>query len=213
MMQTPNNHRTRIIAAGVLLALGCVAVAPLRTAAQEAKDKEAPGKSSYDQISPVLLGQESFAAQMAKDKADKPAVMARQQKLLEERYDLTARPDTKLKMTRGKPIQVGPTTRLPVGMTWEKLAEMTPEQIRERDLFPKGFLPLPHPKRDAGGMLFPQMEIKQLARVEPTSTATTSRLRPRASTRWSTAARCISCRKSSNCSIFRRRRAWASTAS
>ena len=232
------------------------------------------------------------------------------------------------------------------------------------DLFPKGFLPLPHPKHDAGGMLFPQMEIKQLARVErfdldfdipehflpefppaiflttrpdlgdvsqgklvtvenfqelfagilnakdleglrllvtqfpqqqfnatadrkteqpsghagrhvlrlpcerphvgrdapggrhsaavapapdrhaqparrqhptavrlaasaedrsktspssssgpPTSTATTSRLRPRASTRWSAAARCISCRKSRHCSIFRRRRAWASTAS
>ena len=108
MMLSSNNHRIRIIAAGVLLVVGCVAVAPLRTEAQEAKENEARGKSSYDQISPVLLGQESFAAQMAKDKADKPAVMARQQKLLEERYDLTARPDPKLKMTRGKPIQVGP---------------------------------------------------------------------------------------------------------
>ena len=35
-------------------------------------------KSSYDQIAPVLLGKESFQAVMAKDKADKPAVMARQ---------------------------------------------------------------------------------------------------------------------------------------
>src|SRR5438552_1635527 len=45
--------------------------------------------SSYDQISPALLGQESFQAMMAKDKAAKAAVMERQKKLLEERYDLT----------------------------------------------------------------------------------------------------------------------------
>ena len=32
---------------------------------------------------------------MARDKADKTAVMARQKKLLEERYDLTPRPDAK----------------------------------------------------------------------------------------------------------------------
>jgi cytochrome c peroxidase len=69
-------------------------------------------------------------------------------------------------MTRGKPIQVGPVTKLPDGTTWEDLAKMSPDEIREKGVFPKGFLPLPHPKHDAGGMLFPQMEIKQLARLE-----------------------------------------------
>ncbi len=119
--------------------------------------------SSYDQIAPVLLGKESFQAVMAKDKADKEAVMARQKKLLEERYDLTPRPDKKVTMSRGKPIPVGPTAKLPEGMTWDKLAAMSSEEIRDKGLFPKGFLPLPHPKHEVGGMVFPQMEIKLLA--------------------------------------------------
>jgi len=127
---------------------------------------EAPPKSSYDQVSPVLLGDETFAGMMAKDKADKSKVMARQQALLEERYDLSVRTDPTVKMTRGKPIPVGPTAKLPAGMSWEKLATMAPDEIRAASLFPKGYLPLPHPKHEAGGMVFPQAEIKLLARVE-----------------------------------------------
>ena len=122
--------------------------------------------SSYDQIAPVLLGKETFQAVMARDKAEKDAVMARQKGLLEERYDLTPHPDAKLTMSRGKPIQVGPTARLPEGMSWEKLAAMSSDDIREKGLFPKGFLPLPHPKHEVGGMVFPQMEIKQLPRLQ-----------------------------------------------
>jgi hypothetical protein len=45
--------------------------------------------SSYDQIAPVLQGKETFQAVMARDKADKGSVMARQKQLLEERYNLT----------------------------------------------------------------------------------------------------------------------------
>ena len=122
--------------------------------------------SSYDQIAPVLLGKESFQAVMAKDKADKESVMTRQKKLLEERYDLTPHPDSKVTMSRGKPIPVGPTAKLPEGVTWDQLAAMTCDDIREKGLFPKGYLPLPHPKHEAGGMVFPQMEIKQIARLE-----------------------------------------------
>ncbi|MGO9815694.1 MAG: cytochrome B6, partial [Isosphaeraceae bacterium] len=122
--------------------------------------------SSYDQIAPALLGRESFQAVMAKDKADKESVMARQKKLLEERYDLTPRPDGKVTMSRGKPIQVGPTAKLPEGLTWEQLTAMASDEIREKGLFPKGFLPLPHPKHEVGGMVFPQMEIKQFGRLE-----------------------------------------------
>ena len=128
----------------------------------EPKDTTA---SSYDQIAPVLQGKQTFQAVMGKDKADKASVMARQKTLLEERYDLAPRPDKKVTMPRGKPIPVGPTAKLPKGMTWEKLAEMSSDAIREQGLFPKGFLPLPHPKHEVGGMVFPQMEIKQLPRL------------------------------------------------
>jgi cytochrome c peroxidase len=123
-------------------------------------------KSSYDQIAPVLLGKGTLRDVMAKDKADKPGVMERHKKLLEERYDLAPKADPNAKMTRGKPVPVGPTARLADGMTWDKLASTSPDDIREKGLFPRGYLPLPHPKHDAGGMLFPQMEIKQLPRLE-----------------------------------------------
>ncbi len=122
--------------------------------------------SSYDQIAPVLVGKDSFPAVMAKDKADKESVMARQKQLLDERYDLTSRTDGNVTMSRGKPVQAGPTAKLPEGVTWDQLAAMSSDEIRDKGLFPKGFLPLPHPKHEAGGMVFPQMEIKALPRLE-----------------------------------------------
>jgi cytochrome c peroxidase len=124
------------------------------------------GKTSYDQIAPVILGEETFAARMAKDKAGKDAVMARQKALLEERYDLTKRVDENVRMTRGKPIPVGPATKLPPGLSWEQLARLSPQEIQDKGLFPKGFLPLPHPNHPVGGMVFPQNEIKLLPRLE-----------------------------------------------
>src|SRR5205807_2729500 len=72
----------------------------------------------------------------------------------------------RVSMTRGKPIPVGPTARLAGGTTWEKLAGMSPDQVRESGQFPKGYLPLPHPNHPVGGMVFPQAEIKLLARLE-----------------------------------------------
>jgi cytochrome c peroxidase len=123
------------------------------------------GKTSYDQVSPVLLGEESFQKMMADDKANKDKVMARQKALLQERYDLSVRTDPSVKMTRGKPIPVGPATKLPPGMTWDKLASLSPDEIKEKALLPKGFLPLPHPHHEVGGMVFPQQEIKELARL------------------------------------------------
>src|SRR5688572_14461316 len=89
----------------------------------EKKQYRDVGKTSYDQIAPVLIGQESFADVMAKDKARKADIMARQKKLLEERSDLTNTVHDHIKTARGKPIPVGPTAKLPEGMTWEKLAK------------------------------------------------------------------------------------------
>ena len=49
-------------------------------------------------------------------------------------------------------------------MTWEKLAGMTPEEIKEKNLWPAGFYPLPHPHHEAGGMIFPQVLIDETKR-------------------------------------------------
>src|SRR2546423_15306739 len=157
-MQTDCRRRNRrwwsLVA--VTAAMAFVAI-PSLTRSQPRPDGGKPaatGSSSYDQIAPVLLGKEKFQDVLAKDKADKESVMARETRLLQERYALTPRPDPKLTMSRGKPIQVGPTARLPEGMTWDKLAAMSSDEVRDKGLFPKGFLPLPHPKQEVGGMVF-----------------------------------------------------------
>src|SRR5918995_1144903 len=85
-------------------------------------------------FTPVI--EEPFDVVRARDIAAKPRVMAAHQRLLEERYDLSRRVDESVRMTRGKPIPVGPTAKLKGGMTWDQLGRMTPEAIRERDLFP-----------------------------------------------------------------------------
>jgi cytochrome c peroxidase len=113
-------------------------------------------------FSPVI--EEPFDVVRARDKAAKPRVMAEHQRLLEERYDLSRRVDENVRMTRGKPIPVGPTAKLKIGTTWEQLGQMSAATIRERDLFP--YLPLPHVNHPVGGMVFSQAQIKLLPRVE-----------------------------------------------
>lgn len=101
---------------------------------------------------------------MKEDIAAKPKVMAAHTKLLEKRYNLKAKLDPEVKMTRGKPLAVGPTARLAEGLTWEKLAEMSADEIRKKDLFP--YPSLPHPKHMPGGQVFPQIQIEMFPRLE-----------------------------------------------
>src|SRR5437879_5917452 len=108
------------ITATVVLVMA-LAVQP-RFAAGRTQDPPTTAPSSYDQISPVLLGQQTFEKMKAKDINDKPAVMARQKELLQERYDLSVRVSDKVKMSRGKPIPIGPATKLPPGTKWDDLA-------------------------------------------------------------------------------------------
>jgi cytochrome c peroxidase len=100
---------------------------------------------------------------MKNDIADKPKVAAAQQQLLERRFDLTPKLDPSAKMSRGKPLPVGPTARLQ-GMTWQNLGRMTPDEIRKRGIFP--YPSLPHPKHAAGGMVFPPMQIEMFPRLD-----------------------------------------------
>ena len=119
-------------------------------------------KSSYAPVVP----KEEFSVTMSRMKTEKPAVMKRQMDLLQERYDLRNDPAPDITMTRGKPVQRGIRVKLPPGTSWEKLAALTPEEIRGGDLFPPGFLPLPHPNHPEGGMVFPQFEINEIKKQE-----------------------------------------------
>src|SRR5580700_5073902 len=120
------------------------------------------GATSYMPVDP----QEAFAATMARMRAAQPAIQKRQADLLAERYDLANSAAAGVTMSRGKPVQAGVRARLPAGATWEQLANTTPNDIRERNLFPKAFFPLPHPNHPEGGMLFPKFEIEEIKKQE-----------------------------------------------
>ena len=98
--------------------------------------------------------------------AAKPKLALEQQQLLSERYDLANHPSSEVFMSRGKPIQEGVRVKLPGSINWEKLGAMSAQDIRTQHLFPKGFMPLPHPNHPEGGMLFPQFEIDELKKQE-----------------------------------------------
>src|SRR6266536_1259186 len=127
-------------------------------------DAQKPQSSGQQQSSYMSVNEEPFDVVRTRDKANKASVMAAQQRLLEARYNLARRVDENVRMTRGKPIPVGPTARLKSGVTWEQLGRMSPEEIRDKGLFP--YLPLPHVNHPVGGMVFPQTEIKVLPRLE-----------------------------------------------
>jgi len=104
---------------------------------------------------------EEFLSLTRRLQAEQPAYAKRQQDMLAFRYDLADRPARGVVMSRGKPVQDGVRVKLPAGLTWEKLAAFSPEEIRERQLWPAGFLPLPHPHHEAGGMVFPKFLIEE----------------------------------------------------
>ena len=108
--------RTRILTTfTILLALVAGTLVAREVGAQK------PQESKASSFTPVV--EEPFDVVRARDKAAKAAVMAAHRQLLEQRYDLTRRVDEKVRMTRGKPIPVGPTARLKSGATWESTQE------------------------------------------------------------------------------------------
>lgn len=108
------------------------------------------------------LKAEDFNSTMKRMKSEKSKIQGRQNDLLKERYDLSDKPVKGLAMTRGKAIQGEVRVKLLKDTTWEKLSEMTPEEIKSKGLFPKGFLPLPHPNHPEGGMVFPKFHIDEI---------------------------------------------------
>ena len=127
-----------------------------------------PEKKIHQTYIPVVI-EKDFETIYQEDSAAKPAVMKEQMALLELRYDLSDRPAKVLMSGKRKPVQAGVRVRLPIGTTWEQLAEMSPEEIRQKKLFPAGFLPLPHAKHETGGQVFPQTQIDEIERLEARS--------------------------------------------
>jgi cytochrome c peroxidase len=146
---------TAMAVLGVLL-LGAIVGRPAILRAQQPVTSYAP-----------VVMQEDFDKTVARMTAAKPKIMERHMKLLEQRYDLSDRPAQGVTMSRGKPIQEGVRARLPAGVkTWEDLAAMLPEEIRQKGLWPMGFLPLPHPNHPEGGQVFPKHHIEEIKKQE-----------------------------------------------
>ncbi len=144
----------------VALALGLAMVglvAGARAMQGPAAGTPNPPVSSY-----IPVNEEDFQTVFARMRAAKAEVEKRQRDLLASRYDLSDRPVTGLSMSRGKAIQDGIRVKLPAGTTWDALARMTPDEVREKGVFPAGFLPLPHPNHPEGGMVFPVFHINEV---------------------------------------------------
>jgi cytochrome c peroxidase len=107
-----------------------------------------------------------LSAVRANDEAQKPKVMERQSATLSARYDLSDRPMDAMMSGGRRAIQAGVRVKLPPGVTWDSLAKMSPEEIKERGLLPEGFKPLPHVKHATGGQVFPTRQIDEIARQE-----------------------------------------------
>lgn len=101
------------------------------------------------------------------DEAQRPKVMQRQSALFAQRYDVGNQPVPGVLMSGGKkPVQGGVRVKLRDGTSWDKLAAMSSQEIRERGLLPEGFKPLPHVKHATGGQVFPQNQINEINRLE-----------------------------------------------
>ena len=99
-----------------------------------------------------------------KETAAKPQVMEAQRQYLAAHFDLTPRHREGVTMSRGKPQCIGPTVRLPEGVTFDQLAGMSAEEIRTNGLFP--YPALPHPLHTNGGQVFPQVQIEMFPRLQ-----------------------------------------------
>lgn len=149
-MKQQKNYCIVLIATCILLIAGSTTAVIF---AQQGKIVSSYGPTnqteSFDQIKAARMAVKSKRAKLQKE-------------LLNSRYDLSKNTTGEVVMSGGKPIPVGPTVKLQ-GTTWEKLSKMTPEQIKERGVYP--YKPLPFADHAEGGMLFPKMITKHLPRL------------------------------------------------
>ena len=87
----------------------------------------------------------------------KPGLMKEVKAYMASRYNFSGEAVPGMFMSGGrKAIMKGPVARLPHGVnSWEELDAMTPDQIKEKDVFP--YKPLAHPLQSNAHMVFPDM--------------------------------------------------------
>nr|MBA2557071.1 cytochrome B6 [Chloroflexota bacterium] len=124
-----------------------------------------PPELAGSSFMPVVI-ERPLAEIRAEEEAEKPAIEARQRELLERRYDLRDEPSGSAMSGGRRQVQRGVRVRLSEGVTWEQLAQTSPQEIREQDLWPEGFRALPHVKHASGGMVFPQDQIDAIEQAE-----------------------------------------------
>ncbi len=110
-----------------------------------------PGVCSWGSVE---LGM-SWDQWVAMHREQKPKLMNDVRDYMARRYHFEKIPRTDATMSGGKPIMKGPVANLPAGVeSYEKLAALSPEEIKGRDWFP--YKPLAHPLQTTAHMLFPQ---------------------------------------------------------
>lgn len=149
-MNQQKKYRFALIAICILMVAGAATAA---ISAQQEKVVSSYGPTNqdvtFDQIKATRM---AVKAERAKQHME----------LLNSRYDLSKKVNAESVMSGGKPLPVGPTAKLQ-GVTWDQLGKMTPEQIKEKGIFP--YKPLPFADHAEGGMLFPPMITKPLPRL------------------------------------------------
>jgi cytochrome c peroxidase len=147
----------RIFCITPLLALGPAG----RVWSQELK----PELADQNTYLPVVI-EKTFDEIIQTESAQRPDVMQAMRTLLDYRYELGDQPSQVMMSAGRKPVQEGVRVRLFEGTTWDMLNSMAPKEIKERNIFPAGFRPLPHPKHAVGGMVFPSTQIKAIEAAE-----------------------------------------------
>jgi cytochrome c peroxidase len=163
------------IVGALLLAVSAVGQNPARntsnsqsqqSASQQRSNQADDAPSLPEQTYMPVVIDEEFETIMNRDAQQKDEVMQQQQELFDRRYDMSDQPSDVMMAGGRKALQQGVRVKLPDGVTWEQLSEMSPEEIREQNLFPRGFRPLPHAKHSTGGQVFPQNQIDKIKELE-----------------------------------------------
>lgn len=154
------------VAAVVFVAAGAMALIPAAHTQPTGSGsgnlpEEVDARQSY---SPVVVPE--FETIREEDAAALQDVVDTHQALLESRYDLSDNPSDVMMSAGRKPVQQGVRVRLPDGLSWERLARMNPDQIRQQDAWPEGFRPLPHVKHATGGMVIQPEQVEAIQQAE-----------------------------------------------
>ncbi len=113
------------------------------------------GRSSFG--SPVLPMR--FEQWVEFHRKQKPKLMQDVRAYMNRRFYFSGESIPGQFMSGGKPIMLGPVSRLPRGIdTFEQLASLSAGEIRNRDLFP--FKPLAHPLQSVAHMVFPDSWLR-----------------------------------------------------